>query len=151
MASIYRTARSKIVDALVEELKTSINGVSPYNSNIFNNADGHLKFLDQIQEYPQVCVVAGDETREYEPGGLKWRFLQLNIRCYISNENDPQETLALLCEDIERVIDNNDVLTYDDTVSPALKTTSLTVVTIATDEGVLSPLGIGEIAILCRY
>ena len=151
MASIYRTARSKIVDALVEELKTSINGVSPYNSNIFNNADGHLKFLDQIQEYPQVCVVAGDETREYEPGGLKWRFLQLNIRCYISNENDPQETLALLCEDIERVIDNNDVLTYDDTVSQALKTTSLTVVTIATDEGVLSPLGIGEIAILCRY
>ena len=42
MASIYRTARNKIVDALVKELKTSINGVSPYNSNIFNNADGHL-------------------------------------------------------------------------------------------------------------
>ena len=92
MASIYRTARNKIVDALVKELKTSINGVSPYNSNIFNNADGHLKFLDSIQEYPQVCVVAGDETREYEPGGLKWRFLQVSIRCYINNENDPQET-----------------------------------------------------------
>ena len=151
MASIYRTERSKIVDALVKELKTSINGVSPYNSNIFNNADGHLKFLDTIQEYPQVCVVAGDETREYEPGGLKWRFLQVSIRCYINNENDPQETLALLCEDIERVIDNNDVLTYDDTVSPALKTTSLTILTLSTDEGVLAPLGIGEMAIECRY
>ena len=151
MASTYRTARSKIVDALVKELKTSINGVSPYNSNIFNNADGHLKFLDSIQEYPQVCVVAGDETREYEPGGLKWRFLQVSIRCYINNENDPQETLALLCEDIERVIDNNDVLTYDDTVSPALKTTSLTILTLSTDEGVLAPLGIGEMAIECRY
>ena len=150
MASIYRTERSKIVDALVKELKTSINGVSPYNSNIFNNADGHLKFLDSIQEYPQVCVVAGDETREYEPGGLKWRFLQVSIRCYINNENDPQETLALLCEDIERVIDNNDVLTYDDTVSPALKTTSLTILTLSTDEGVLAPLGIGEMAIECR-
>ena len=151
MASIYWTERSKIVDALVKELKTSINGVSPYNSNIFNNADGHLKFLDSIQEYPQVCVVAGDETREYEPGGLKWRFLQVSIRCYINNENDPQETLALLCEDIERVIDNNDVLTYDDTVSPALKTTSLTILTLSTDEGVLAPLGIGEMAIECRY
>ena len=151
MASIYRTERSKIVDALVKELKTSINGVSPYNSNIFNNADGHLKFLDSIQEYPQVCVVAGDETREYEPGGLKWRFLQVSIRCYINNENDPQETLALLCEDIERVIDNNDVVTYDDTVSPALKTTSLTILTLSTDEGVLAPLGIGEMAIECRY
>ena len=151
MASTYRTARNKIVDALVKELKLRINGVSPYNSNIFNNADGHLKFLDSIQEYPQVCVVAGDETREYEPGGLKWRFLQVSIRCYINNENDPQETLALLCEDIERVIDNNDVLTYDDTVSPALKTTSLTILTLSTDEGVLAPLGIGEMAIEFRY
>ena len=151
MVSIYRTARNKIVDALVDQLKTNINGVAPYNSNIFNNAHGHLKFLDQIQEYPQVCVVAGDETRQYQPGGLKWRFLNLEIRCYISDETEPQETLALLCEDIERVLDNNDVLTYDDTVSPALKTTSLTILTISTDEGVLAPLGVGEIQILCRY
>ena len=151
MASTYRTARNKIVDALVKELKTSINGTAPYNSNLFNNADGHLKFLDTINEYPQVCVVAGDETRTYEPGGLKWRFLQLDIRSYISDETEPQETLALLCEDIERVIDNNDSLTYDDTVSPNLKTTSLTLLTITTDEGVLSPLGIGEMVISVRY
>ena len=151
MASIYRTARNKIVDALVKELNTSINGVSPYNSNIFNNADGHLKFLDTIQEYPQVCVVAGDETRQYQPGGLKWRFLTLEIRCYISDETEPQETLALLCEDIERVLDNNDILTYDDTVSPNLNTTSLTLLSIATDEGVLAPLGIGEMILRVRY
>ena len=42
MVSTYRTARKKIVDALVKELKTSINGVAPYNSNIFNNADPEL-------------------------------------------------------------------------------------------------------------
>ena len=58
MASTYRTARKKIVDALVEELNLRINGVSPYNSNIFNGAEGRLKFLDQIQEYPHICVVA---------------------------------------------------------------------------------------------
>ena len=151
MVSIYRTERNKIVDALVDQLKTNINGTAPYNSNIFNNAHGHLKFLDQIQEYPQVCVVAGDETRQYQPGGLKWRFLTLEIRCYISDETEPQETLALLCEDIERVIDNNDILTYDDTVSPNLKTTSLTLLSIATDEGVLAPLGIGEMVLSVRY
>ena len=151
MVSIYRTERNKIVDALVDQLKTNINGTAPYNSNIFNNAHGHLKFLDQIQEYPQVCVVAGDETRQYQPGGLKWRFLNIEIRCYISDETEPQETLALLCEDIERVIDNNDILVYDDTVSPNLKTTSLTLLSIATDEGVLSPLGIGEMILSVRY
>ena len=35
MASQYRTKRKKIVDAFVEELKTEINGTSPYNSNLF--------------------------------------------------------------------------------------------------------------------
>ena len=34
MASTYRTGRKKIVDALVEEFKTQINGVAPYNSNV---------------------------------------------------------------------------------------------------------------------
>ena len=54
-------------------------------------------------------------------------------------------------EDIERVVDNNDVLTYDDTVSPKLTTTSLTLQSLSTDEGVLTPLGIGEITLECRY
>jgi hypothetical protein len=54
-------------------------------------------------------------------------------------------------EDIERVIDENDVLTYDDTISPNLTTTSLTLQSLSTDEGVLTPLGIGEITVECRY
>jgi len=54
-------------------------------------------------------------------------------------------------EDIERVIDENDVLTYDDTVSPALTTTSLPLNSISTDQGVLTPLGIGEVTLECRY
>ena len=151
MASLYRTERNKIVDAYVDELKTKVNGTSPYNSNLFNNVTGHTVFIDQITQYPKVCVVAGDETREYQPGGLKWRYLLLEIRVYVEDEEDPQEELALLLEDIERVIDNNDILTYDDSVSPNLTTTSSTILTISTDEGVLSPLGIGEISIQVRY
>jgi len=150
MASQYRTARKKIVDALVEEIK-EIDGNHPFNSNIFNNVHGNMVFLDQIQEYPKVCVVAGDETREYQPNEFKWRFLSLDIRVYVEDQDDPQEVLALIMEDIERVIDENDVLTYDDTVSPNLTTTSLTLQSMSTDEGVLTPLAIGEMTIECRY
>jgi len=150
MASQYRTARKKIVDALVEEIK-EIDGNHPFNSNIFNNVHGNMVFLDQIQEYPKVCVVAGDETREYQPNEFKWRFLSLDIRVYVEDQDDPQEVLALIMEDIERVIDENDVLTYDDTVSPNLTTTSLTLQSISTDEGVLEPLGIAELNVECRY
>ena len=150
MASTYRTKRKKIVDEYVKQLK-GINGAHPYNSNIFNEVHGNTVFLDQIVQYPTVCVVAGDETREYQPSGFKWRFLNMDIRIYVEDAEDPQEELALLIEDIERVIDDNDVLTYDDSVSPNEKTTSSTILTITTDEGVLSPLGIGEIAIQVRY
>ena len=150
MASTYRTARKRIVDALVEKLQL-IDGNHPFNSNVFNNAHNGMVFLDEIQEFPKICVVAGDETREYQPNEFKWRFLSLDIRVYVENQEDPQEVLATLMEDIERVIDDNDVLIYDDTVSPNLTTTSLTLQSLSTDEGVLSPLGIGEMTLECRY
>ena len=150
MASTYRTARKRIVEALVEKLQ-GIDGNFPFNSNIFNNAHGGMIFLDEIQEYPKLCVVPGDETREYQPNEFKWRFLSLDIRVYVEDQEDPQEVLATLREDIERGIDDNDVLIYDDTVSPNLTTTSLTLISLSTDEGALSPLGIGELVVECRY
>ena len=150
MASTYRTARKKLVDALVEKIK-GIDGNFPNNSNVFNNVHSGMIFLDEIQEYPKVCVVSGDETREYQPNEFKWRFLSLDIRVYVEDQEDPQEVLARLMEDIERVVDDNDVLIYDDTVSPNLTTTSLTLQALTTDEGVLAPLGIGQMTVLCRY
>ena len=145
-----RTQRKKIADALVSKIK-EIDGNYPFSSNIFQNADSRLVFLDEIQQYPKVCVVAGDEEREYQPGGFKWRFLELTIRVYVEDANDPQEVLSLLLEDLERVIDDNDILVYDDTVSPHLQATSLTIGSISTDEGVISPLGIGEMNVTVRY
>ena len=146
----YRTQRKKIAEALVEKLK-EIDGNYPFNSNLYQNADSHLVFLDEIQQYPKVCVIAGDEIRQYQPGGFKWRFLTITIRAYVNDANDPQEILSLLLEDIERVVDDNDILVYDDTVSPHLSTTSANIQSIGTDEGAIAPLGIGEMVIEVRY
>jgi len=150
MPSIYRTARKKIAEALTNKIKL-LNGNHPYNTNISDNVSSKLVFIDEIEQYPKVCVVAGAESREYQPGEFKWRFLQVSIRAYVHNENDAQEELSLLFEDIERVIDENDVLTYDDTVSPNLATTNIVIQNISTDEGALSPLAIGEMNIEIRY
>ena len=146
----YRTKRRKIADALVEKLK-EIDGSHPFNINVFENVQSKMAFLDEIEQYPKVCVVAGDETREYLPDGYKWRFLTLTVRAYVHNDEDAQEELALLFEDIERIIDENDALVYDDTVNPKLETTSMTIDTLSTDEGVIAPLGIGEIGVTVRY
>ena len=146
----YRTQRKKIAEALVNKIK-EIDGNHPYNSNLYQNADSHLVFLDEIQQYPKVCVIAGDEIRQYQPGGFKWRFLTITIRAYVNDANDPQEILSLVLEDIERVVDDNDILVYDDTVSPHLSTTSANIQSIGTDEGAIAPLGIGEMVIEVRY
>ena len=150
MSTEYRTKRRKIVDALVEKIKL-INGQHPYNSNVFNNVSGKLKFLDEIEEYPKVCIVAGDEIREYQTAGFKWRFLTLSIRAYVRNEEDAQEELATLFEDIEKIVDENDALVYDTSVIPNGTTTSMTIDSISTDEGVIAPLGIGEMLVTVRY
>lgn len=146
----YRTQRKKIAVALAEKLK-EIDGSYPFNINVFDNVASHLVFLDEIQQYPKLCVVAGDESRQYLPDGFKWRFLSLTIRAYVSSEEDAQEELSLLIEDIERIIDDNDALVYDDSVSPNEQTTSMTIESISTDEGVIAPLGIGEIVVEVRY
>mgnify|MGYP003138480256 CR=1 FL=1 len=146
----YQTARKKIANKLAETLK-EIDGSHPYKSNVFDNVGSKMVYLDEIEQYPKVCVVAGDESRQYLPDGFKWRFLNLSVRGYVSNEEDAQEELSLLLEDIERIIDENDVLVYDDSVSPKLQTTSITIQSITTDEGVIQPLGIGEIVVEVRY
>lgn len=146
----YRTARKKIANAITEKIKL-LDGNHPYNSNVSNNVSSKLTFLDEIIQYPKVCVVTGAETREYQPNAFKWRFLQISIRAYVHNENDAQEELSLLFEDIERVIDENDTLMYDGTISPPLSTTNMVIQSITTDEGALSPLAIGEMSIEVRY
>ena len=149
-SGVYRTKRKKIAEAMKNQLM-QIDGAHPFNLNVFDNVSSKMKFLDEIEQYPKVCVVAGDEEREYQPGGFKWRFLQVTIRAYVHNEEDAQEELALLLEDIEKIIDENDALVYDDSVSPNEATTSMTIETLTTDEGVVQPLGIGEMSIIVRY
>ena len=148
--AIYRTQRKKIAVALAEKIK-GIDGSHLFNTNIFENADSSLTFIDEIEQFPKVCVVAGDESRQYQPGGFKWRFLLLSIRLYVHSNDDSQEELALLIEDIEKIIDDNDVLVYDDSVQPNEATTSVTIQSITTDEGAIAPLGVGEITVEVRY
>lgn len=141
------SARSQIVDALVEELK-AINGVAPYNINIFNNCFSKHKFWDEVQDFPSIYVVAGKEDREYLPGAFKWGHLGISIKVYVKKE-EPQEDLEKLISDIELVIDNSFRLTYGP--NPGEETTEIRITSIVTDEGLLVPYGIGEVNINVQY
>ena len=95
--------------------------------------------------------ISGSETRVYQAGGYKDRYLNITIRCYVSDETDATEALNLLMEDIETVVEDNSRLKYYDAMNNEYNTQQITIISIFTDEGVLDPLGVGEIEIEVRY
>jgi hypothetical protein len=145
----YTSRRSRIVAALVTKLKT-INGTGAFLTNVYNNVEPRLKFWDEVEDFPAIHLNAGSETREYQAGGLKTRFLGVTVRCYV-NEEDAQEALAKLLEDVETVIESNNQLEYTDNLGVSQCTQQITIVSISTDEGVLEPLGVAEMEIEVRY
>jgi len=145
----YTSRRLGIVNALVDKLK-DIDGTGLYLSNVDNNVSPRLKFWDEVEEFPAIHLNAGSESREYLGAGQKTRFLSITIRCYIQAE-DAVEALDELLEDVETVLEDNSRLAYKDRNNATQYTQQITIVSLDTDEGVLEPLGVGEILTEVRY
>ena len=149
MSRAYTTRRLGIVNAIVDKLK-DINGAGFYLTDLNENVSPRLKFWDEVEEFPTVHLNAGSETREYQAGGYKDRFLSVTVRCYVQAE-DSVAALDELMEDVETVLEDNSRLEYLDRTNTPQYTQQITIVSIDTDEGVLEPLGVGEMLIEVRY
>ncbi len=149
MSRAYTTRRLGIVEALVEKLE-GINGTGAFLSDVAGYVSPRLKFWDEVEEFPAIHLNAGSETREYQGGGYKDRFLSITLRCYVQDE-DSVLALDELLEDVETVLENNSQLQYKDRLGATQYTQQITIVSVDTDEGVLEPLGVGEILIEVRY
>ena len=145
----YTSRRANIVAALTDKLK-NINGAGQFLTDLQNNVHPRLKFWDEVDQFPAIHLNPGAETREYQGGGYKDRFLSITIRCYVQEE-DAQDALNILMEDVETVLEDNAQLEYTDKQNNTFKTQQITIISIDTDEGVLDPLGVGEILIEVRY
>ena len=82
----YSSRRMAIVQAIGDKLKL-INGNYPYRTNLYGNVLPRFKFWDEVEDFPAVHVSAGSETRQYQGGGYKDRYLTVTIRVYVSEEN----------------------------------------------------------------
>ena len=145
----FTTRRLGIIAGLVDKLK-DIDGTGAYLTNLNENVSPRLKFWDEVEEFPAIHLNAGSETREYQGGGHKDRYLSVTVRCYVQAE-DAVEALDELLEDIETVIEDNSRLTYKDRNNADQYTQQITIISIDTDEGVLEPLGVAEMLIEVRY
>jgi len=145
----FTTRRLGIIAGLVDKLK-DIDGSGAFLSNINENVSPRLKFWDEVEEFPAIHLNAGSETRDYQGGGHKDRYLSVTIRCYVQAE-DAVEALDELLEDVETVIEDNSRLKYKDRNNADQYTQQITIISIDTDEGVLEPLGVAEMLIEVRY
>lgn len=134
------TARAKIRDALVTLFKGNMTTV--HSANII----GRLKFWDEVTDNPFLCVVAGNEEREYLPTGFSWGYLNIKLWVYAQDE-DPEAELDRVFSEIETLIDDNNDLEYDTNKF----TTLMSLSAITTDEGILAPQGIGQITVTVQY
>ena len=139
------SARSKIADSLVELLK-EIDGSTGWQSDLFGNAYNKLRFWDEVDDYPSVFVNTGAEAREYLPGGFKWGYLTLTVRIYVQDE-EPEARLEEIFEDIETIVDSNGTMEYDTNKNIE----DMKILSISTDEGLLNPIGVGEIVLQITY
>lgn len=140
--------RTSIVKALATKFK-EIDGTGIYKSNIDSNSYPKLRFWDEVNNFPSIYMAPGQESREYHPAGFAWGFLNISIKVYCKGE-ESQDELEDLLEDIEKVLDNtNGLVVYDEDTGDA--TTEISITSITTDEGLLTPYAVGEINILIRY
>lgn len=146
---INKTRRSSIVEALTEKLK-SISLANGYSTDLGEQAYSRMRFWDEIEEFPCVCLVAGPESIVHQGGGMKDRYLDVILRAYVKDE-DPIVSLERLLEDIEIIIDNNGRLAYVDSSGNIGTTRDIIITMIDTDQGALSPLGIGEMSLQVKY
>ena len=149
IARRHSTRRRAIIEALCEKFE-GINGTAPFRTSVAK-VERRLKFWDEVQEFPCIHVGAGAETREYDGGGFRFRFLGITVRCYVSDDDDVILALEELLEDVESVLEDNDPLVYTDSTGASQSTAQTTIIAVDTDEGVLEPLGVGEITLEIRY
>lgn len=140
--------RTSIVKALTAKINEVLDGSTPYNFNLYGKAESKLKFWDEVQEFPAVFATPGTEMRDYLPGDFTWGFLGICLKVYVKGD-DASEQLESLLDLLERVIDANRVLVYDNENN--YETTEILVQSITTDEGLLHPFGVGEINLQVRY
>ena len=148
-ARTYSTRRYAVVDSLVALFKR-IDGTGPYLSNLNQNVFSKLKFYDEVTDFPTVCVTASNESRQYQAGGYRDRYLEVRLMVFVNEENPLKKCEAIL-EDIETLVEDNGRLAYTDRQGTTQFTHDITILSISTDEGTLDPISIGEMTLRVHY
>ena len=136
------TRRTQIVEALVSDIHTNIARMLP------GNVTRKMVFLNEVNDFPFVCMLVEPETRFHYGAGRKLATLALSLRGYVF-DGDSGENIDL-AEDLGMDIDSLVI----DTFAEAHRNLAIEfagVQSFRTDEGLMSPYGIADLTITITY
>jgi hypothetical protein len=133
------TRRRQIIDGVVTEL-----GQAPDldASNVFRQ----FKYLDEINDFPTVCLVAGSESREELGANRRLGSIGVALRGYVFDENNI-DTAEILAQNVESKIDSFSA----NVAARANGVSDARVVSFRTDEGLFKPYGVADLEIEILY
>ena len=133
------TRRRQIIDGFSTEI-----GQTPDvdASNIFKN----YKFLDEINDFPSVCFVAGSENREELGANRRLGTIEVALRGYVFDENIV-DIAEILAQNVESKVDSFSA----NVAARANGVADARVTAFRTDEGLLQPYGVADLEIEILY
>ena len=133
------TRRKQIIDGFVTEL-----GQTPDvdASNIFKQ----FKFLDELNDFPSVCFVAGTERRDQLGANRRLATIDIALRGYVFDENNVDKA-EILAQNVESKVDSFSA----NVAARANGVSDARVVSFRTDEGLLQPYGVADLEVQILY
>ena len=132
--------RTQIVDALVDHLGS--------NTDVFPaNVSRTYKYLDDVNDFPYITFVPRVEQRDHRGDGRKFAVQAIDLRVYVydGDSEDIHDECERLADQVEAAVD-----TFADTY-PQFEVEEARVVTLRTDDGLMTPYGIADLQLSILY
>ena len=133
------TRRKQIIDGFVTEL-----GQPPDVDA--SNVHKRFKFLDELNDFPSLCFVAGGESRQELGANRRLGTIEVALRGYVFDENNV-DTAEILAQNVESKVDSFSA----NVAARANGVSDARVTSFRTDEGLFTPYGLADLEIQILY
>ena len=132
--------RTDIIEALVGHLGT--------NTDVHaNNVHRTYKYMHDLNDFPAITFIPNREDRDHFGDGQVHGILAVQLRCYVYDGDtaDIADECERLADQIEAAVD-----TFSST-NRALEVEEARVVSLRTDDGLMTPYGVADLQISILY
>jgi hypothetical protein len=132
--------RTDIIEALVGHLGT--------NTDVHaNNVYRTYKYMHDLNDFPAITFIPNREDRDHFGAGQVHAILAIQLRCYVYDGDT-----ADIADECERLADQiEDSIDTFSAANRALEVEEARVVTLRTDDGLMTPYGVADLQISILY